>query len=340
MLNTKLMLRGAIIGFGNMGQKVAERVREITWYDAQIIAVCEPSKENRQIARHRFGLRATDNTEELFKLNFDFVVISSTSAAHAEQAKLAAKAGCDIFCEKPIALTLEAADEMIEAAEAAGVITVVNYISRFNEAYIAIKNLIDNGTVGRVLGATHTRIRGYGLHAAGARHPAVIVPEKSGGWAVHHACHDIDLLYWLCGPIHKVYGVTQSTVPDAEEPDTSNSEELVSAIMHFERGGYGVIEDSVCGIRDHYTRIIGTDASIVLHGENDRSELRLRREGNDTDELLSQQDRKTPGGGLDHFFECIHSRQKSSASLRSARHSLQVALAIQESARRGDLVSV
>ncbi len=90
---------------------------------------------------------------------------------------------------------------MIAAVESAGVINVVNYSMRYIDAYLKIKGLVDSGQTGRILSICHFKTRAFGLYAAGARHRAVVEPEESGGWTVHHACHDIDFLYWINGPI-------------------------------------------------------------------------------------------------------------------------------------------
>lgn len=70
-----------------------------------------------------------------------------------------------------------------------------------------------------------------------------------------------------------VYAATQTTVPD------KNSEEVVLGSVIFENGAIGVIGDSVCCIRDHYTQIIGSRASLVMSGEHDQTVLRFHREG-------------------------------------------------------------
>jgi predicted dehydrogenase len=159
-------------------------------------------------------------------------------------------------------------------------------------------------------------------------------PEESGGWTVHHACHDIDFLYWINGPISQVYATTRTTVPDKE------SEEVVLGSVVFENGASGLIGDSVCCIRDHYTQIIGTKASLVLAGEHEETELRFHREGEQRPRDIPARDTKRRGGGMDHFLECIREGEQSPNSLRSARHSLAVALAMQESARSGKVVDV
>jgi myo-inositol 2-dehydrogenase/D-chiro-inositol 1-dehydrogenase len=300
---------------------------------ARIVGICDPIPAARDAAVRDFGLAATADFDELFRLRPDFVVIASTSAAHAEQVIRAAQAGCHIFCEKPIALSLDDADRAIVAAETACVVNQVNYSLRYIEAYRTLRSWTRTGRFGRILSVTHVRTRGYGLYAGGARHPAVVAAELSGGWAVHHACHGLDLLYWLNGPLTSVYGRTASTAP-------GQAEELIQGTLTFTNGAIGQVLDSVCGIRDHYTLVVGEAGSAVLSGEREHTVLRFREEGAIADEIVPARDVKDSGVAFDEFFACIRNSRPSPHSLREARVSLAAALALQESARTGRVITL
>jgi predicted dehydrogenase len=327
-------LQGGVIGFGNIGQQLTTYINGQRGEVARIVAACNRGQANLDLARQSYGLAVTHDVEKLVRMDLDFVLVVSTSHAHAGQVVAAARTGRHVFCEKPIALNLRDADRMIEAVESAGVVNVVNYSMRYIDGYCKIRDLIQAGELGRLLSICHFKTRAYGLYAGGARHRAVVEPEESGGWTVHHACHDIDFLYWLNGPMTAVYAGTQTTVPGLD------SEEVVVGQVAFANGAIGVIGDSVCCIRDHYTQVIGTKGSLVMSGEHDQTVLRLHREGAAHEEVLPARDSKRPGGGVDHFLECILRGEQSPNSLRSARHSLAVALARQESARCGQVVTV
>jgi predicted dehydrogenase len=328
------VLKGGVIGFGNIGQNLTNYINQQRGDVARIVAACNRGAANLDLARDHYGLTVTHDVEELVRMDLDFVLVVSTSHAHADPVVAAAKAGRHIFCEKPIALNLPDADRMIAAVESAGVVNVVNYSMRYIDGYLQIRNMVQTGELGRILSICHFKTRAFGLYGAGARHRAVVEPEESGGWTVHHACHDIDFLYWINGPMASVYAGTQTTVPD------SGSEEAVLGHVTFVNGAMGVIGDSVCCIRDHYTQVVGTQASLVMSGEHDQTVLRLHREGQPREEVIPARDSKRPGGGIDHFLECILKGDPSPNSLRSARHSLAVALAMQESACTGQVVAV
>lgn len=327
------MLRGGVVGFGNVGQNLTQHIRQAHPGSARIVAACNRGQANLDVARDSYGLAVTHDLDELLSMDLDFVLVVSTSANHAEATVRAAKRGIAVFCEKPIALNLEDADRMIAAVEEAGVTTVVNYSMRYIDAYLKVRDMVRSGAMGRVLSIRHSKTRAFGLHEAGARHRAVEEPQESGGWIVHHACHDLDFLSWVNGPIARAYARTATTVP-------GGSEEVVLGLVDFADGAIGAIGDSVCCIRDHYTQIIGSKASLVMTGEGEETVLRLHREGSKAPEILPACDRKRAGGGIDEFLECVAAKRQSPNSLRSARHSLAVSLAMRESARTGRPVDV
>ena len=327
------LLTGGVAGFGNVGRTLTRLLRDQRAGHARMIGAFDPDPAARQVAVQEFGLPAIDSFETLLALKPDFVVIASTSAVHAEQIEQAAAAGCHVFCEKPIALDLASADRAITAAENAGVVNQVNYSLRYIAAYRTLHDWVRSGRLGRILAVTHLRTRGFGLHAGGARHPAVQSPEVSGGWTVHHACHGLDLLYWLNGPFASVYGRTGTTSPNG-------AEEFVDGAITFANGAAGHVTDSVCGIRDHYTLIVGEAGSAVLTGEREHTVLRFRAEGATADEIVPVRDVKDHALAFDEFFNCIRESRPSANSLREARASLAAALAIQESARTGRVISL
>lgn len=331
-MNSNRILTGGLAGFGNVGRSFARFLQE-NRAGVRLVGACDPLPAAREAATRDFGLVAFARLEELLRLKPDFLIVASTSAAHAAQIEEAAGEGCHLFCEKPIALNLADADRAITAAERAGVVTQVNYSLRYIEAYRTLRQWIESGRFGRLLGVTHARTRGYGLHAAGARHPAVTSPETSGGWSVHHACHGLDLLYWLNGPFVTICGRTATTAP-------GGSEEYVDALVGFANGATGRISDSVCRIRDHYTQIIGAAGSAVLTGEGEHTQLRFRAENAEADEWVPVRDAKDHGRAFDQFFECIRAGRPSPDSLRDARPSLAAALALQESARTGAVIAL
>ena len=328
-------LRGSVIGFGHVGQQMTRYINRRD--DAEIVAVCNRGAAKLEIARKDFGLtRLSHDPADVLAGDIDFVLITSINSVHKDQVCMAAEAGKHIFCEKPIALTVHDCEAMVDAVESRGLVNVVNYSLRYIPAYIKLKELVDDGTLGEVLSLWHLRTRGYALSSTREcpPHPAVLHPEESGGWTIHHACHGIDLLYWIAGPVISVYGVTRTTA------DNEDSEEIVWGLLNFRTGPTGMIGDSKCMIREHHTGIIGTEGTAILTGEGDDTRLRVRMEGSEEDEVIPTIDRKREGGGLDHFLDCIKNNKQSPVCLRESMHSIEVAVSLRESARSGRVITL
>jgi len=327
-------LKGGVLGFGGIGQNLTTYINQQKSDLAQIVVACDIVQPQLDLAKETYGLEVTPNADELIAMDLDFVLVVSSNHAHSEQVIMAAEAGKHIFCEKPISLNLDEVDQMIAAVETAGVVNVVNYSMRYIDGYRKIKQIADDGQLGQILFVWHLMTRGFGLYEAGARHWAVTQPEQSGGWTIHHACHSLDFLYWVNGPIVKAYCNTQTTVPD------NGSEEVLLGNLTFANGAIGMVGDSTCVIREHHTGIIGSKGSLLMTGEHEHTVMRLHLEGEKEEQLIPAIDTKRSGGGIDHFLDCIQQGQQSPNSIRQAQHSLAVAIAMQESARTGQVVTI
>ena len=332
------MLKGGIIGFGKVGQAMTRIIRE-SFPFADIVAVCNRSRAKLDIARDEFGItRVTHDPEELCSSGLDFVMVLSSNRAHREHVETAARHKLPIFCEKPIATTLEDADAMVKAVDRAGVLNSVNYMLRFLPAFRRIRELCRDGVLGDLLSINVLRMRGFGLYGSGARHWAVTDPEESGGWIVHHACHTIDLAYWLAGEYKDVYAQTQTTLP--------GSAELVWGMGRLQSGVTVVVGDSVCAAREQYTAVVGTRGQLFLRGrEGDTLELvhEPRDGGERRTETFAMETPGYPGffeESLSHFFDCLRNGSPAEATIAQARHSIAVATAMAESARTNAVVPV
>jgi predicted dehydrogenase len=244
---------------------------------------------------------------------------------------------------------------MVAAAEATQRINVVNFSIRYSGAGRTMKRLVDEGAVGDVLSAWRLRSRGYGLYTAGARHPAVVRPDHSGGWTMHHMCHDIDAIYWLVGAYEKVWSLSRTTVPESAQAGghggIGHSEELIWAMAELNRTGQAVRPMAMLGdavhryhLEDH--GVTGTKGTMHLERQAGQWVVVLQPEGGETGlrsdsgkalpkHVFETESSAEPGGGLGHFFDCIVNGKSSQVTFRDARAAVRVALACQQSARSG-----
>jgi predicted dehydrogenase len=263
------------------------------------------------------------------------MLIVSTSHAHHDAAVKCAKAKLPYLIEKPIALDLNEAREIVSTAEAAGIINGVNYSMRYVPAYRKMKQMVDAGKLGQLLAIWAATHRGYGLYTSGHRHPAIANPKESGGWIVHHMCHIVDWAIWMAGPVEEVYALTRSTAPA-----DLDSEELIFSTIRFKNGAIGTLADQVSMHRHHDTGVLGTEGSVGEINDGPKQLLKHYREDEpfrpgmqwSLPHIIDPEEDNPEEEGLAHFIRCLKEGHQTNVPVREALYSLQVCFAMRQSA--------
>lgn len=151
------------------------------------------------------GVAYVDSYEEALAWGPDGVIVCSENAQHRPLVELAAAAGAQVLCEKPIATTLEDARAMIEACAAAGVTLMIAYPVRFSSAFAALSQTVASGVLGTTLAVTGTN---NGRIPLDSRSWFVDAAQSGGGSLTDHTVHVADLLDSLLGPARSVYATT------------------------------------------------------------------------------------------------------------------------------------
>ena len=201
-----------IVGLGAIGQLHLKHGLKLA--NAEIVAVADTAKPALERAK-ALGVKSTyTDFNEMFKdPQVDAVLISLPTHLHLKCASQAAEAKKDIFLEKPIAVTVEEAKEVISAAQRNSVKLMIGYTMRFNKNFIKIKQDMENGLVGDVENAHATYIcSGPFVHRSDGYGPSP-VPDwwfntqlTGGGVLVDLGCHIINLLRFLLGEVVDIKG--------------------------------------------------------------------------------------------------------------------------------------
>ncbi len=310
--------------------------------DAELVAVCDIDEEvGRKFAEENGGVAFYKHYKDMFEReDLDIVSVCTPSGLHAEVAIAAAQAGKHILCEKPIDITLENIDAMIEAADRAGVKLGVIFQRRTYESSKRIRDAIANNVLGQmVLGDVYLkyyRSQEY-YDSAGWRGTWEL---DGGGALMNQGIHGIDLLIWVMGsPVKAVTARADHLVRDIEVEDTA------VAILEYENGAYGVIE----GTTSVYP---GISTRMDLHGElgtiilEDQTIKMWKLIGQESDETAEQEQEKA-GGASDakaiaatgHIFQvqdmidAVREDRDPYVTGRSARNAVELILAIYKSAQ-------
>jgi predicted dehydrogenase len=206
------------------------------------------------------GCAAEPGLDQLLaRPDVDVVCVCVPSGLHAEIGVRAAQAGKHLVVEKPIDVTLAAADRLIEAARAAGVALTVISQHRFDPGLIELKRLLSDGALGRlVLAEASTkwyRTQAYYDSAAWRGTWAM-----DGGSLMNQGIHYVDLLRWCMGPVTEVTAVCATQAHQVEVEDTA------LAIVRFASGAVGTILSSTAAYPGFPQRleITGTDGTVIV----------------------------------------------------------------------------
>ena len=206
------------------------------------------------------GCAAEPGLDQLLaRPDVDVVCVCVPSGLHAEIGVRAALAGKHLVVEKPIDVTLAAADRLIEAARAAGVALTVISQHRFDPGLIELKQLLADGALGRlVLAEASTkwyRTQAYYDSAAWRGTWAM-----DGGSLMNQGIHYVDLLRWCMGPVTEVTAVCVTQAHQVEVEDTA------LAIVRFASGAVGTILSSTAAYPGFPQRleITGTDGTVIV----------------------------------------------------------------------------
>jgi UDP-N-acetyl-2-amino-2-deoxyglucuronate dehydrogenase len=331
-----------IVGAGVIGALHAEAIGMVP--GARLVAVTDALPESAKELAGRYDCAAEPDLDALLaRPDVDVVSVCVPSGLHAEVGIQAVAAGKHLVVEKPIDVTLEAADRLIGAARAAGVAMTVISQHRFDTGLDELRRLLDSGALGNlVLGEASTkwyRTQGYYDSAAWRGTWAL-----DGGSLMNQGVHYVDLLRWCMGPVTEVTAICATQTHQIEVEDTA------LAIVRFASGALGTIVSSTAVYPGFSQRleITGTEGTVIV--EDGRIVSRALRAGPPGQaEVPEAADAAADPGGIDpashaaqiaDLLRSIDQGRQPSVTAESARDTLEIVCAVYESARDGRTVVI
>jgi inositol 2-dehydrogenase len=327
-----------VIGLGRMGQVYATHTAHQI-EGATLVAVADPRQEvldrfTAQVA----GVEALAHYQDLLAHpQVQGVIVASPTSTHRDIVIEAAQAGKAIFCEKPLALSLEATDEIIAAVRRAGVLLQVGFMRRFDRGYAEAKRKIEAEAIGQPV---MIRSIGRDPHRTSLEFAN---PAVSGGLIVDMAIHDFDSIRWLMADdIQRVYTEVAALV----YPELGQVGDVDNAMINvrFQGGGLGNVEVSRTAIYGYDIRceVVGAQGTIEIGYLRETPILLLSKEGVIHDVVPHFPQRFGPAytAQIEHFVECLLHDRQPSISADDARAALRACLAATLSQREGRVVYV
>jgi UDP-N-acetyl-2-amino-2-deoxyglucuronate dehydrogenase len=343
----------AIVGCGMIAGFHLKALAEIP--GTRVVAVVD----SVPAALERFA-KANDLRCELYtslapaleRRDVDIVIVSTPSGAHMESAVAAAQAGKHVVVEKPLEVTLERCDRIIEACDQNQVQLCTIFPSRFADANRVLKQAVDAGRFGRLtLGETTCkwwRPQSY-YDQGGWRGTKAL---DGGGALMNQAIHNVDLLQWFMGDVVEVCGLTATLAHERIEV-----EDVGTAVVRFRNGALGTLEASTSvypGLLKK-TEIHGTEGSVIVE-QDDILLWEFQRPLPEDEEIRRTFARKSAntGGAADpaaisfvphqkqfeDFLAAIEGQKAPAVDGAAARKSVEIILAIYESSWTGRRVTL
>ncbi|HIE09463.1 MAG TPA: Gfo/Idh/MocA family oxidoreductase [Armatimonadetes bacterium] len=247
-----------IVGYGFIG-KVHAYCHKAMWfyYDpvplkTRLVAVCTARPETAERAKEHGGFEfaTTDYRELVEHPQVEIVHCCTPNKFHREVCVAALEAGKHVYCDKPLAMNVREAEEMVRAAERSGKVHMVTFQYRFIPAILRAKELVEEGRVGEVV-----------TFRAAYLHSGYLDPERPMSWRLRRelagggalfdlGSHVIDLVHFLLGPIRRVFAVLKTFVterpvsPGSPERAKVEVDDWAQLLVELEGGAVGTIEAS------------------------------------------------------------------------------------------------
>ena len=330
--------RVALVGCGRISGNHFQAFARVPGLD--LVAVCDIDPSRARAAGEQQGVPWFTSYEQMLRdAPSDVVVVATPSSLHPAHGILAAQSGRHVVSEKPMAISLAAADELVKTCDAAGVSLFVVKQNRLNATVQLLKRAVDKGRFGRLYMANAT-VRWSRPQEYYDQAPWRGTWEFDGGAFMNQASHYVDLIQWLAGPVESVMARTATLGRKIEAEDTG------AAILKFRNGALGVMEVTMLTFPKNYEgsiTLLGEKGTVKIGGTAvNKIEHWEFADYDDDDKLVDAANTNPPsvyGFGHEPYYRNVLKVLRGEAvpdtDGRGGRKSLELILGIYESAKTG-----
>ena len=342
-------LRVGVIGLG-MGRGHARRYKKDPRVELVAVADTDEARLKERADELDVIGRYRDGAELIASEKPDVVCIATPNFLHKPLAIQAMEAGCDVLCEKPMAMNGAEGRAMIETSRKTGRRLMINFSFRFNPASWAMKREVESGAIGDIYYARTSWLRRQGMPGFGSWFGQKKL--SGGGPLIDLGVHRLDLVLWLMGYPRPTWilGSACSHVASElarAEGKTYDVEDLAVAMIRFDNGATVTLEASWAGHIKRFetieTQVLGTRGGLKQSNPDPRepyrfeSEAYMERNGVECDLALGKV-RGAPADAMTHFTDCILSDSPHMATAEEGLIVQDILDAIYQSAATGEPV--
>lgn len=337
----------ALVGCGRIAVRHAELLGGGHIAEARLAAVCDIVADKASALGDKYDVPSFGSIAEMMGsgVKIDVVAVLTESGYHAENVIELAPHGKHIVVEKPMALSLDDADEMIRACAEYGCRLFVVKQNRFNVPIRKAREALEAGRFGRLVMGT-VRVRWCRRQDYYDQAPWRGTWALDGGVLTNQASHHVDVLEWMMGDVESVFAMSTTALVDIEAEDTA------VVALRFRNGALGVIEATTA------TRPTDLEGSLSLLGERGTVEVAgfalnhmktwLFEDMDDGDDEVLEKFSVNPpdvyGFGhrayYDHVIDCLETGREQLVDGLEGRRSLELISAIYESVETGREVAL
>ena len=316
------MLKVGLVGCGFMGRMHANVYRSLD--GVELVAACDRNSDRLAKYASEFSCVAFNEFDQMVDSGTDVVDVCLPTYQHREYTCRAASSGKHVFCEKPMALNLKEADEMIDACSSAGVRLMIGHCIRFWPEYALLKQIVDDKRYGRLLSLNLTR---YGEFPTWSSENWLADESKAGGGVLDMHIHDTDYAHFVLGVPDQM--VSFGTVDGTGPSQVFTTMRFGDAVAHLE-GGWNLPKKTP--FRMAFRAIFERGAAIMDGGP-------LQLFDNDHDPVTPEFPRMAAAGGgnisdlggyyheLKYFIDCLTTgRPLETVTPQTSRQSLATTL--------------
>ena len=257
------MIAFALIGCGHIAQRDLKAFADGAVPRGKLVAVCDIVEARAREVGERFDLPWFSDMHRMMREigdRIDVVSLLTENGSHADHCVELAPYGKHIMVEKPMALTVRGADDMVQACKKAGIRLFVVKQGRYNRPVRRLREALDQGRFGKLVMGT-VRMRWSRSQEYYDQAPWRGTRARDGGVFANQAAHLIDLLQWSLGEPVSVFAKARTALVDIEAEDTG------VALITFRNEAIGVVETTTAA------RPKGTEGSLSILGEKGLVEI-------------------------------------------------------------------
>lgn len=318
-----------VIGCGSIGER---HIRNLQSLSAGEILAHDIDIERLTFIGEKYQLKTYANLDKALEHQVDAFIICVPPSLHIPFALKGIEHGAHLFIEKPLSHNLEGIDTVLEQAKAKGLITFVGYNLRFHPGLKLVKQLLDEGRIGKVLSA-----RVEAGHYLPDWHPwqdyrqMYTAKKEAGGGIILDGSHELDYIRWFLGEVKEMSCFAGKL--SSLEVETEDTAEI---ILRFDSGAIaGVHLDFVQRAYSRSCKLIGEEGTIIWDYPAKKVSIFSAKSGHWEETEIKSEPNDMYLEEIKHFTKCIRGEEAPIVDGVTAKRVLKIALAAKTSSQTG-----